>query len=145
VPIAINGAIAFRGQPGTYVAIGGENGDHDVWGQGTATISLTLPMGFRVTEYAGMSQIAGHRRFAYEFGPTLLAAVATASAAWNASLDCVVVAAADPLDPGAWLLAAPQPPEFPLRWTVAGNPGIVFVPYFSIQHNETFSVYPVIV
>jgi DUF1680 family protein len=39
-----------------------------VWQNGE-TISLDLPMGFRVTEYAGKNQISGHRRVAFEYGP----------------------------------------------------------------------------
>ena len=104
-------------------------------------------MNFEVHPYVGFSQIAGYenRRFAYKWGPSLLAVVATDPASqWDNKTDCVIVRGVDAAKPGDWMVPAPLLPEFPLRWTVAGNAGLVVLPYFAIQHNETFSVYPVV-
>lgn len=69
------------GTPGTYLHLEGS------WpvGQGpsgAATISFDLNMGWRATMYAGLTTVPGHDRWAYEFGPVLMAM----TGAWDKSL-----------------------------------------------------------
>ncbi|MGB8258775.1 MAG: beta-L-arabinofuranosidase domain-containing protein, partial [Terracidiphilus sp.] len=68
VEIAVNGAPAATGTPGSYVAL------DRTWVSGD-TVSFTLPAALRVTRYLGADQIPGKQRYALESGPVLMAAV----------------------------------------------------------------------
>ena len=68
MPIAVDGQTVAVGKAGTYQAI------ERIWTDGD-TISFKLPVDFRITRYTGFDQIAGHERYAIEYGPLLMAAV----------------------------------------------------------------------
>ena len=68
MPIKINSNLATTGGPGTYVTL------DEAWSDGDR-ISFALPMKLKLTRYKGSDQIAGHNRYAIEYGPILLAAV----------------------------------------------------------------------
>ncbi len=126
MPIVVNGQPSAVGKPGTYQAI------DRTWANGD-TITFTLPMDFRVTPYAGADQIAGHRRFAVEYGPILLAAVGPLDA------NSAVTISAKAEDIKRWL--KPKA-DRPLCFTIDGDPAHEFLPYWSIG-DQTYCVYPV--
>jgi uncharacterized protein len=126
VPLQVNGSTVGFGRPGTYHPI-----ERD-WAHGD-TISFTLPMDFRVTPYVGSDQIAGHRRFAIEYGPVLLAAVGPLDVHSALSI------AHRPEDVRNWL--KPQPGR-PLHFAIDGHAEHEFLPYWEIG-EQTFCVTPV--
>ncbi len=126
MPIAVNGQSVAVGKPGSYQAI------ERTWANGD-TISFVLPMDFRVTPYAGADQIAGHHRYAVEYGPILLAAVGPLDA------NSAVTIAAKAADIKKWL--KPKAAR-PLCFTIDGDPAHEFQPYWSIG-DQAFCIYPV--
>jgi len=127
MPMEVNAARVTTGIPGTYVAL------DRVWSPGD-TISFTLPMAFKLTRYTGLDQIAGHERFALEYGPILMAAVG------SADTDIVVPNATSPME----LRTKLQPkPDSPLHYTIATIPDVEFLPYFQLA-EESFSCFPII-
>ena len=98
----------------------------------------------------GVSQLPPHSRFAYSFGPFLLATVG----AWDSALDCAVVNASrvpgfDATRPAAWLASPPGTPDGALppasaSFAVRGVDGVAMRPYYAVQ-EEQFTVYPVVV
>lgn len=113
------------------------------------TVTVQLPMALEGSEYAGVNQVAGARRFAYLYGPTLLAAVPDPAllpallptllpTLWNTTTDCLEIKGVDPTAPQTWLT---QPDAEELRFTSRDVPGVAFVPYFQVQ-DELFTVYP---
>jgi len=126
MPIRANGVVAATGAPGTYVKLARE------WRTGD-TVTFTLPMGFKLTEYTGLDQIAGHKRYALEYGPILLAL--------KDSDDARLLHRGSR---AAQFIEQLQPvPGRPLQFNIAGNPGRRYVPYFAIK-NELFTCFPVI-
>ena len=125
--ISVNGKTAGVGKPGTYVAIDREWSDGD-------RIEFELPASIRVRRYKGADQIAEKSRYSVEYGPILLAAVG------SSKVELVV-------DKGkeAKHLASQFVPVFgsPLHFTVRGNPGQRFMPYWQISEEE-FTCYPAI-
>ena len=113
-----------------------------VWQHGD-TIGLTLPMGFRVTDYVGKNQIAGRKRAAFEYGPTLLLAVPSANAAWDNATNCLHLRGVNASAPEEWLASAESGAlHFKAPTTaVAGGGSVVFRPYFEVQ-DELMTAYP---
>jgi len=126
MPIAVNGQSVAVGKPGSYQAI------ERTWANGD-TISFVLPMDFRVTPYAGADQIAGHHRYAVEYGPILLAAVGPLDA------NSAVTIAAKAADIKKWL--KPKA-DRPLCFTIDGDPAHEFQPYWSIG-DQAFCIFPI--
>jgi DUF1680 family protein len=124
VRIEVNGVSAGLGTPGTYLTLDRE------WAAGD-TIAFTLPMAFRFTKYTGADQVAGHERYAIEYGPFLMAAVGLA--------DSELLA---PGLPGIMDLAARfhKVPEHPLHYTIGE---VEIMPYFQVT-SESFSCFPLI-
>ena len=127
IPLMVNGQQVAVGKPGTYHAI------DRTWANGD-TISFTLPMDFRVTNYTGFDQIPGHKRYAIEYGPILLAVTGPLDKNDAATI------AHDPKDVKSWL--KPKAGQ-PLCFTIDGNTTHTYMPYFLIR-DETFCVYPII-
>jgi hypothetical protein len=122
--ISVNGKAAGEGRPGTYfpLARNWSNGD---------TIEFTLPAGVQVKRYSGADQVEGKSRYSFQYGPILLAAVGPEKrniSPGGASPDQL----AELLEPIAGL---------PLNFSVRGNPGVKFVPYWQIGEEE-FTCYP---
>jgi len=127
MPLLVNGSQVAIGTPGTYEAIDRNWSDGD-------TIAFTLPMGLRATEYTGADQIAGHRRYAIEYGPILMAAAGPLDAQSAVSISH------EPQEPGRWLKPIAGRP---LCFAIDGDSTHEYVPYWKIT-DETFCVFPVI-
>jgi uncharacterized protein len=123
--ILVNGKSAGTGNPGSYVVL------DRTWVDGD-TIEFTLPASLRVKRYTGEDQIAGKRRYSVEYGPILLAAVG------SSQVDLMVEKGKGPESLSDHLQADP---ESPLHFTVRGNPGQKFIPYWQIS-SEEFTCFP---
>jgi DUF1680 family protein len=125
--ISVNGQSAGSGKPGSYVALDRKWADGDI-------IEFTLPASIRVKHYTGEDEIAGETRYSVEYGPILLAAVGSSK-----------VELAVEQGKGAESLASQLEavPGSPLHFTVRGNPGQRFMPYWQID-GEEFTCYPIV-
>ena len=125
IAVSINGQAAGSGQPGTYLAIERKWADGD-------KIEFSLPATIHVHRYAGSDQVAGHARCSVEYGPILLAAVGSPNAALS-------MKSGHGLED---LLEYLEPIEgSPLHFSVRGNTGLKFMPYWQISEEE-FTCYP---
>jgi len=124
------------GTPGSYLHVNRE------WlGGGTATpVSFSLPATFAAHPYTGFTQLPPYQRYAYTYGPLLLAAEGPSSL-WNATVDCLLIDGVDPLQPVNWMRQVG-----PLMWNVTTSSGaqVTFFPYFQVQ-QETFTAYPIVI
>ncbi len=127
MPILVNGKRSVVGKPGSYAVIDRKWSDGD-------TVTFTLPMDFRATRYAGVEQIAGHDRYAIEYGPILMAAVGPQSALIPARIQ------QNPDRPRDWL--TPQPDQ-PLRFNIAGDSDHILTPYW-LNEARAYSCFPII-
>jgi hypothetical protein len=123
--VSVNGKIVVTGKPGTYFAINRH------WSNGDA-IDFMLPVSVRVKRYKGEDQIPGKSRCSVEYGPILLAAVGSSNIDLSVDSGHEVEHLANHLEPidGS-----------PLHFSVRGNPGQKFMPYWSISEEE-FTCYP---
>lgn len=126
--ISVNGKAAGSGIIGTYTALDREWSDGD-------TIEFTLPASILAKRYTGADQIAGKNRYSIEYGPILLAAVGSRNLELSIDKERDVEHLADYLEPIA---------GSPLHFTVRGNPGQIFMPYWLITEEE-FTCYPAVV
>jgi DUF1680 family protein len=123
--ISVNGKSAGTGKPGSYVALDRKWADRD-------SVEFKLPASIRVKQYNGADQIPGKTRYSVEYGPILLAAVGAS----NVSLS--VDRGHNLEDLSEYL----QPIEGePLHFSVRGNPGQKFIPYWQVS-DEEFTCYP---
>jgi DUF1680 family protein len=128
MPIQINGSLAAGGKPGTYVTL------DRTWSEGD-TIGFRLPMEFKLTRYAGVDQIAGHERFALEYGPVLLALVGSSDAR-------LVVRDGERHED---LLKQLKPKSGqPLHFTLEGDPTHEYIPYWEVPYKAAFTCYPIV-
>jgi uncharacterized protein len=123
--VSVNGKAAGTGKPGSYVPIERE------WTTGDI-IEFTLPTSIRVKRYEGEDQTSGRTRYSVEYGPILLAAIGSSKV--NLAIDKGQHPdhLANHLEPVA---------GSPLHFTVRGNPGQKFMPYWQIAEEE-FTCYP---
>lgn len=126
MPVLVNGTRVATGTPGSFVPI------HRTWSAGD-TVAFRLPIGFRLTRYAGMDQIAGHSRYALEYGPILMAVVGSDD----------VQLRSDGETETTFRNQLRAEVGSPLHFNVAGNRGQRYVPYYSVK-DETFTCFPVI-
>jgi DUF1680 family protein len=125
--LAVNGEHAATGEPGSYLTL------DRTWSHAD-TISFTLPAAPVLTEYKGVDQIPGHKRYSLTYGPLLYAAVGSSDAILH------LTGGDKPED----LVQQLTPkPDAPLHFTVAGNPDVVYMPYWQIDQQE-FTCFPVI-
>jgi uncharacterized protein len=127
MPIAVNGQQAAVGQPGSYAVL------DRTWSDGD-TVSFVLPMEIRATRYHGADEIAGHPRYALEYGPILLAA------AGPLGKEIPVLIRQDPSKPQTWLKPLA---DRALHYSIEGNAEHVLLPYWQIS-GQTFTCFPVI-
>lgn len=127
VDVAVNGKKIADGKPGTYLAL------DRVWSNGDR-IDFVLPMGFQTILYTGVDQFPGHKRYAITYGPFLFAAKGPS----NIVLQAPSGGAAEDLVK----LFRPISGQ-PLHYTVEGNPGVEYMPYWQIDKEE-FTCFPVI-
>ena len=99
---------------------------------------LHLPMGFKATRYVGLNQVNDSVRYAYEFGPTLLAAVPRSALSWNNATNCLdMPSQVNPMTPSAWLRNVHGKP---LHFTTLDET-VEFMPYFEVN-DQLMTVYP---
>jgi DUF1680 family protein len=124
--VRVNEEAPVRGRAGSYLLF------DRIWSEGD-TLHFALPAGFKLAKYSGTDQIAGHKRYSLTYGPLLYAAVGPKDAMlWTSG--------SKPED----LIAQLRPkPGAPLHFTVEGNPGITYMPYWHVD-TEEFSCFPVI-
>jgi len=125
--VEVNGETAATGKPSSYLVL------DRTWSKGD-TVTFTLPIALVLTEYKGVDQIPGHKRYSLTYGPLLYAAVGNKDAVLrlpdgDKSEDLVQYLTAKP---GA-----------PLHFTIAENPDVVYMPYWQIDKQE-FTCFPVI-
>jgi hypothetical protein len=125
MPILVNGQRAAMGLPGSYALL------DRTWANGDR-VSFVLPMDFRLTRYTGVDQIPGSERYALEYGPILLAAVGPLDKNMSIHLTQNPRAVQD------WL--KPKPGQ-PLHFTVEGQPGLEFLPYWQVE-DQAFTCFP---
>jgi hypothetical protein len=125
--ISVNGKPMGAGKPGTYLPL------KRLWANGD-TIEFTLPAAIQVKRYDGADQITGKTRYSVTYGPILLAAVG------SSKVDLAVDSGHD----AEHLARHLEPIEgLPLHFTVRGNPGQKFMPYWQVSEEE-FTCYPTI-
>jgi len=127
MPLTLNGRPCGVGQPGSYAVI------DRTWADGDE-LRFTLPMALRVTRYTGADKIAGHERYAVEYGPILLAAVGPLGKPIPVTIHH------DPAQVARWL--KPQPGR-PLHFAIDGDTQHSFLPYWQVG-DQTFTCFPVI-
>ncbi|MDQ2687187.1 MAG: glycoside hydrolase family 127 protein, partial [Armatimonadota bacterium] len=125
MPIQVNGVHAATGKPGTFVALNRhwQNGD---------TVTFTLPMGFKLTRYAGIEQNGANERYALEYGPVLMAVVGPSGEA--AHLEVA---------PDSLIKRLRPVQDQPLHFTIDGDETHSYVPYWQVQ-DEAFTCYPIV-
>lgn len=125
--VVVNGKNSAKGKPGSYLVL------DRTWSAGD-TVAFTLPAGLVWTEYKGEDQIPGHKRYSLTYGPLLYAAVSNKDATIHLSNGDKVENLIQQLIPKQ---------DAPLHYSVAGNPDIVYMPYWQIEKEE-FTCFPVI-
>jgi DUF1680 family protein len=128
MPIQINGNITASGKPGSYVTL------DRTWSQGD-TITFRLPMEFKLTRYAGVDQIAGHERYALEYGPVLLAILG--------SSDARLVVRNGERQEDLVKQLKPKSGQ-PLHFTLEANAAQEYIPYWEVPYKAAFTCYPVV-
>jgi DUF1680 family protein len=123
--ISVNGKVAGSAKPGTYLPLNRQ------WADGDA-IEFTLPAEVKVKRYKGEDQIAGKTRYSFEYGPVLLARVGPQSTDIVADKGHDAEHLAKQLEPIA---------GSPLSFSIRGNPGQKFLPYWQLSEEE-FTCYP---
>jgi uncharacterized protein len=123
--VSVNGKVEGKGKPGTYLALNRRWKDGDV-------IEFVLPTSIRVRRYAGEDQIAGSQRYSVEYGPILLAAVGSSKVALKVDSGHQAEHLSDHMQAVS---------GSPLHFTVRGNDGQKFMPYWLISEEE-FTCYP---
>ncbi len=155
MPIHINGTLAATGQPGTYQPLDRVWSDDD-------TITFTLPMAPRLSLYTGIDQVPTGRRYGLEYGPILLAVVATnengnghhdsskaVTSARNipystqVQLDAVVSDIRLPVTAEELVGRLKPVSNHPLHFYIEGVPNYQYVPYWQIN-DESFTCFPVL-
>jgi hypothetical protein len=142
VTLLLDGVPTASASPGSYVVFV-LDGVPSAGGP-PRNISFELTMAPAAVAYTGVTQKPPHARFAYTFGPFLLAALGP----WDTGLDCVIVPGVDPLNPKAWLYAPGNtlPGALPETGTfgVVGNASLSFVTYYSITDGVQFTAFPIV-
>lgn len=125
--IRVNGKDAAMGTPGTYVKL-----DRD-WANGDS-VSFTLPAAFRLIPYRGKDAVASTGdHYAVEYGPVLMALVGRVPKDGKASLQFSKDQLIDHLVPER---------NHPLSFSVKGQPGLRYVPYYTVRSGEYFTCFP---
>jgi uncharacterized protein len=132
VEVLVNGEACITGEPGSYVSV------NRSWNAGDR-VSFELPMSFRVTKYEGFEDAPkkGMRRFdryAYEFGPLLMAVTGPANFGGRYTL-----ISQDPDNPSSWMKPVSSESG---HFTIPGMPCHRVVPYHEIEEGH-FTCYPI--
>jgi len=128
MPIRINGSLAASGKPGSYVTL------DRTWSEGD-TITFQLPMEFKLTRYTGVDQIAGHERFALEYGPILLAVAGSSDAR---------LAVRNGERPEDLVKQLKPRSGHPLHFALDGDTAHEYIPYWEVPYKAAFTCYPIV-
>jgi DUF1680 family protein len=125
--ISVNGKKAATGKPGSYITLNRTWKHNDV-------ISFTIPTGFRLTKYAGLTEgFQGKETYALEYGPVLMGL--SGNVVQNGILNFPFTA--DELTEKLKPVAGK-----PLHFSIEGdNNSLEYVPYYEIN-TELFTCYP---
>ena len=152
--LVINGKQRVAMPRGSYVHVKRQ------WQSGDVVV-IELPMKLTAVRYSGRSTVPGHERFAFLYGPLLMAAIhGTGGLAPNGTVDHallnagwtehdvspfstrlnLVIPNASGAEPGAWLSPIPGRPA---AFRVKHAPALSLVPYFEIgaEHFTTFPLF----
>jgi hypothetical protein len=126
--ILVNGKKTTSGNAGSFVTL------NRLW-KNDDVISFTLPMGFRLTKYAGVTEdFAGKEAYALEYGPILMGLVGVEIQNGIINLPHTVDELKAKLKPVAGK---------PLHFSIDGvNSALEYVPYYEID-AEQFTCYPI--
>jgi DUF1680 family protein len=127
--LSINGDEQVTGQSGAFANLS------RTWKAGDE-VTFSLPAEYHMTQYVGVDQVAGHQRYALEYGPILMAA--TGPDEW---VELNVTSSSK----GAEGLIDQLRPIAgqPLHSTIDGADGYVYMPYFEVG-RQTFTTLPVV-
>jgi hypothetical protein len=146
VVVLVDGVAVASGVPGTFVDL-----MLTLPADGTAVnATFQLLAAPAAILYTGVTQMPPLSRYAYTFGPFLLAAVGN----WDWGLDCGVINGSavpgfDPKAPAVWLQPPDRTPQGALPaagtdFSVSGVPGVLLRPYYAVG-DERFTAFPVVV
>ncbi|MDR1380743.1 MAG: glycoside hydrolase family 127 protein, partial [Tannerella sp.] len=126
--ISVNGKRVASGKPGAYVTL------NRTWKSGDE-ISFTLPMGFRLTKYAGVTEdFCGKETYALEYGPILMGLSGEAVRDGIVNLPFTAGELTARLKP-----VAGKPSHFSIE---GDSRQLEYVPYYGIMNNQSFTCYP---
>ena len=132
VEFFVNGKREAIAAPGTYVILDRQWKNRD-------EINFTLPMGFRLTKYAGIeNDFRGKEAYALEYGPVLMAIVGESIQKGYVNIPFTESELTDRLKPVAGK---------PLHFTIDGvTAQLHCIPYFDVKGGllDTFTCYPVL-
>jgi hypothetical protein len=125
--ISVNGKKAATGKPGSYITLNRTWKHNDV-------ISFTIPTGFRLTKYAGLTEdFQGKETYALEYGPVLMGLSGNEVQNGILNFPFTVDKLTAKLKPVAGK---------PLHFSIEGdNNSLEYVPYYEIN-TEQFTCYP---
>ncbi|MDR1336606.1 MAG: glycoside hydrolase family 127 protein [Tannerella sp.] len=130
VEFFVNGKREATAAPGTYAILDRRWKNRD-------EISFTLPMGFRLTKYAGMEKgFQGKEAYALEYGPVLMAVVGKSIPKGEINIPYTETELPGKLKPVAGK---------PLHFTISGADGsLEYIPYFDVKGAmlDSFTCYP---
>jgi DUF1680 family protein len=123
--VMVNSKQTATGRPGSYVSL------DQRWSTGDE-ISFVLPIKLKLTRYEGADQIAGHYRYALEYGPILLAAVGAAD---------TILKIDKGSRPEDFLDQLVAKSDQPLHFKIAKNEQIEYMPYWQVK-EQLFTCFP---
>ena len=103
-------------------------------GRAATRVEFTLPFAWKLTRYEGAEQVEGCERYAYEYGPLLMAFKG------QLDTDSHITIRQTAGDLPAALLPAGQP----LHFALSGQPEIELVPYLEITPGDELYLLPVV-
>jgi DUF1680 family protein len=126
VKVLVNGEVHCVATSGNYAEI------RRVWEKGDV-IEFELSFAFSITRYVGAEEVDNADRYAYMYGPLLMA--------FKGELDAYnhIRIPHDPYRYESWLI----PDGTPLSFDVVDMDDLKFVPYYSLESGEPFTCYPV--
>lgn len=125
VSIQCNGQATYIGEPGSYVSI------DKTWQSGDL-VEFELPFDWKISKYLGAEQVDDHDRYAYEYGPLLMA--------FKTELDELnhIKLPFKPEELPKQLIATDKP----LYYHLPGINGLELIPYFEIEPEDQFTCFP---
>lgn len=125
VGILLNGEAGVSDPAGSYALVSRR------WKKGDS-VTFSLPFAWKASCYEGAEQVEGFTRYAYEYGPLLMAFRGPLDADGHIFLDCSPEALPDLL----------EPTDRPMHFIIKGYPDIILLPYLEIKPDMPFTCYP---